>query len=458
MPKTETDTLSRSHEIASLLESAHEQVLRSWCSDGASEGARIATTEPDPCVRAPRGSRVFVLLGGSRDSTRTAAIAAVQGRARRRRLRVTTLLVGTIGAAVSCIILMLYAGNLSRTFHAILLACVSTLLLSVLPTERTLIKIVCITTLLLFLFGGLVQLYSGRLRRRPASTRCGELDTFQCAFLADLDLLPLVISSLLGIGGCLVIALRLTWLLAHRPSSRHLLDAVWSAFGMGTFVLAIRIVVLHHLAMADEAATDADIVSTVLILIILAAICSMCFSTRLRLRLTGWLASRGAANSSASMMAQLMGAGSAKQVLRLSQALLRSVSFDVLRPSDLSGPMIPADARARTRPAHIGEIDAFVCARPPPRPLFTAALQWPLPGAWGRRICCTVRSGLNACVRTSRHLCSAHSVDSLRCPNPPGEPLVASGCGGKVGGPLRVGVRLQAEVWPLATPLDRQVL
>lgn len=46
--------------------------------------------------------------------------------------------------------------------------------------------------------------------------------------------------------------------------------------------------------------------------------------------------------------------------MQRSTDLLRSVAFNLLRPSDFDSDADPAALRARTRPAHIGAIDAFV--------------------------------------------------------------------------------------------------
>jgi len=86
----------------------------------------------------------------------------------------------------------------------------------------------------------------------------------------------------------------------------------------------------------------------------------------LRASLIGWLAARGEAGSSAVAISSLMGAGTTEEVLARSRALLRAVSAEQLRASDFMGTYIAADTAARTRPAHSGEIDAFVshrCAR-----------------------------------------------------------------------------------------------
>lgn len=179
-----------------------------------------------------------------------------------------------------------------------------------------------------------------------------------CEYTHNRSLLPVLLAALGSILSCVLIALRLIWLLIHRTSGRHLLDAVWKAFGVGTLTILAQSLVKWGWA---GRLSSADAGLTLLLYVVLIAVSMLGFSPRLRLRLTGWIAMRGAASSSASQMAQLMGANSVTDdVMRTSQKLLRCVAFNALRPSDFEGSVFPEDARARTRPAQIGEIDAFL--------------------------------------------------------------------------------------------------
>lgn len=82
-----------------------------------------------------------------------------------------------------------------------------------------------------------------------------------------------------------------------------------------------------------------------------------------RARCIAWLAIRSEASASAASLSQLMGAGKPADVIRTAQEQLRCVPANMLRLIDLSTDVIPFDIVERTRPAQIGEIDAFVSHR-----------------------------------------------------------------------------------------------
>lgn len=126
----------------------------------------------------------------------------------------------------------------------------------------------------------------------------------------------------------------------------------------------------------------------------------------MRARLIAWLAIRGEASASAASLAQVMGAGKPADVIRTVQARLRCVPAHMLRLVDISSDVIPFDVAERTRPAQIGEIDAFVSHR-------CAAALLPRTPARRRPSCCL---GLAAALLLLRYcdLASALALHRLR--------------------------------------------
>lgn len=279
-----------------------------------------------------------------------------QGRARRRRLRVITLLAGGVCLVVGCLGSSLVGATSRRVFNAVLIVGSAGLLLAVLPTERRLVQAVCSVMLFVLLLGSLTQL--GTVWLRPPRAACGKLRPLQCALERDRGMLPSLAASLVVISVWLACALRLGWLLARCPSGRHLLNSVWRAVGVSVLVFAVQSIAIWERRAAE--ATAKGVASNIAILAMLLVVVAISVLPRTRARLTGWLASRGAASLSASQIAQLLGAGSADETMRLSSELLRSVPFNNMRASDFLADAGPMDLRARTQPAHIGEIDAFV--------------------------------------------------------------------------------------------------
>lgn len=282
-----------------------------------------------------------------------------QGRMRRRRLRVVTLLAGSSCLALGCIGSYFYAGSIRRVFMAVLILGNAGLLLSVLPSERKLVQIVCLIMLAILLLGSLVQL--GTVWLGPPSAACGELRPLPCALKHNRSRLPVLFSSLLVITVWLACSLRLGWLLARRRSGRHLLERVWHAVGVSVLAFSVQCAILWDWSGRAAEATAQGVAFNVTTHALLLVVTAISFLPRARARLTGWLASHGAANSSASRMAQLLGAGPADDTMRRSKELLRSIAFNAMRASDFTPDNVVADAHARTQPAHIGEIDAFVC-------------------------------------------------------------------------------------------------
>lgn len=281
--------------------------------------------------------------------------ARAQGSARRRRLRVITLGTGTLAIVLGCVGTYVFPAEVRNAFIALLVAGLSALLLSVLPTERRTVTLVCCAAFLLELLGSIMPYILLQTRDPPSS--CGKEQYLTCAFTSRRDLMPRVLTAFIAMGVYFAVALRLGWLLAHRQSGRHMLDAVWQAYGLSCIVSSAQRIANWAL---DGRSSAANAAATAVMLFVLAATSCIGLSQHLRSRLIGWISSRGAAGSSATKMAQLMGAGSTKDVMKTSQELLRSVDFSLLRSTDWDPTQIPGDALSRTRPAHIGEIDAFV--------------------------------------------------------------------------------------------------
>lgn len=271
-----------------------------------------------------------------------------------------TLGTGSLALAIGIYGFFSYGKEVRSGFVALIIVGASTLLLTVLPNEPKLAKGMTYGSVVFEISSAAAQsIVDGSLVRDSLSPpSCDKVQTSQVQCVRDSKLLPSAIATAISIASCIVIAARLTWLLARGKSGRHLLDEVWRAFAVGTLTIFAQSVVKWSSA---GRLSLIDVAWTLVLYVVLIATSVIGFSPRLRLHLTGWIASRGAASSSASQMAQLLGADSiAEDVMKLSQTLLRCVASNALRPSDLKGTIIANDIYERTRPAQIGEIDAFV--------------------------------------------------------------------------------------------------